>query len=398
MDARKATARLVGARPPFFDGSRVRAASSRSMARGMWSLSRCLVWSLLALVLAVILGHVLSQQNSYIAVTVAITAVGAVALNMLTGTAGLVSIGNAAYLGVGSYTAVILAGHLPFLVVAVIGGMVAGVIGLLIGIPSLRLRGLYLVFSTLALQEIAQFAFSRYDDSHHALAGNTIATATIGPLTIDSNQTWLIVATILLILVVVGARALLVGKPGRAWSAVARNDVAAAIMGIDVTRAKLSAFVYSSSIIGVAGVFLAYFLGNVSNTYFSLELAISYAVMILIGGLGSIGGAIAGATFVTVLPRIVTFLASVSSGGSANESLFVQRNLAQIEILIYGLCVMIFMFAKPDGLAGVWKSLARPIQTHVLGGKTTGSHPVMGEGGPPSPRPTRLLARRGSAQ
>ena len=149
---------------------------------------RAAVLGVALIVVVLLFGAGANQQYLYVGDSALVAAIAAIGLNVLTGRAGQVSIGNAAFLGIGAYTAVLLDNHLPFLVVILVGGVAAGIVGLAIGMPSLRLRGLYLVFSTLALQFIASFVFTQYDSSTNAIAGHQITTATIGPVTIAARS------------------------------------------------------------------------------------------------------------------------------------------------------------------------------------------------------------------
>lgn len=322
---------------------------------------RALVLGLVLVVVVALFGVGANQQYLYVGDAALVAAIAAIGLNVLTGTAGQVSIGNAAFLGVGAYAAVLLGNHLPFLLVILIGGVAAGIVGLAIGLPSLRLRGLYLVFSTLALQFIASFVFTQYDNSTNAISGHPINVPTIGGLAIVSEEQWYVFLLIAVVVVAVVVRAVLTGRPGRAWDAIRANEASAAIMGVDVRRTKLNAFVFSSFIIGVCGGITAYFVQNVSGDYFTLDMAVSYVAMILIGGLGSIGGAIAGAVVVTALPTVTTTVSTDLFGAGSNTG-FVQQNLPSINSGLYGLLILIFMFTEPRGLAGLARRLDGLVQ------------------------------------
>ena len=321
-----------------------------------WPSPRALICGLLLVAAIVLFGIGANQEYLYVGDAALVAAIAAIGLNVLTGTAGQVSIGNAAFLGVGAYTGVLLGAHLPFLLLLLIGGVAAAIVGLAIGLPSLRLRGLYLVFSTLALQFIASFAFTQYDSSTNAIAGHQIAAPSIFGLQIISEEQWYVFLLIAVVLIVLVVRGVLTGRPGRAWDAIRANEASAAIIGVDVRRTKLNAFVFSSFIVGVCGVITAYFVQNVSGDYFTLDLAVSYVAMILIGGLGSIGGAIAGAVVVTLLPTITTTISSDVFNSSSSTG-FVQSNLSVINSGIYGLLILIFMFTEPRGLAGLAQRL-----------------------------------------
>ena len=317
---------------------------------------RAAVLGVALIVVVLLFGAGANQQYLYVGDSALVAAIAAIGLNVLTGRAGQVSIGNAAFLGIGAYTAVLLDNHLPFLVVILVGGVAAGIVGLAIGMPSLRLRGLYLVFSTLALQFIASFVFTQYDSSTNAIAGHQITTATIGPVTIASEKQWYVFLLVVLVIVAVMVRPVLSGRPGRAWDAIRANEASAAIIGVDVRRAKLNAFVFSSFIVGMGGVITAYFVQNVSGDYFTLDLAVSFVAMIIIGGLGSIGGAIAGAVVVTALPTLTTTISSDLFNADSSTG-FVQQNLPAINAGVYGLLIMVFLFTEPRGLVGMAQRL-----------------------------------------
>jgi branched-chain amino acid transport system permease protein len=285
------------------------------------------------------------------------SAIGALGLNLLTGYAGQVSIGNAAFLAIGGYTVVFLGPQVPFPVPIIVGAVAAGIVGFIIGLPSLRLRGLYLIFSTLALQYLVSFAFDQYDSSTGAIAGHFITAPSLGFATLDNSRSWFVVLVIAVLLVALFVWNLARGRPGRAWGALRQNETAAAVMGVNVTRSKLVAFTASSTIIGLAGGIGAYFLQEVSVSYYSIDLAVSYIAMILIGGLASIPGSIIGATIVTMIP----FILSSTASGSGSEGGFLQHNLSSIETGIYGFAILIFLYFRPAGIASLFRSRVRAV-------------------------------------
>jgi branched-chain amino acid transport system permease protein len=297
-----------------------------------------------------------SDHDIYVADTVLLAGLSAIAINLLIGNAGQVSIGTAAFLGIGAYVAVFTSAQLPFLVVVALGGLVSAVFGLLVGLPSLRLRGMYLVFGSLALQYIAGFAMLSYDLKTNALAGHPIPVASIGPVQFEDYRAWFLFLGMAVSLVATSMWLALRGKPGRAWAQVRVNEVAAAAIGINVTRAKLGAFVTNAVLTGVAGAILAYFTSNVAAEFFTLDLAISYVAMILIGGLRSIPGSLIGAFVITALPY------ATQSAGAAIEHTFqvgmtgvIVRNIFSIDAVVYGLIVLAVVFFEPTGAVGLAK-------------------------------------------
>jgi branched-chain amino acid transport system permease protein len=278
--------------------------------------------------------------------------VSAIGLNLLTGYAGQASIGSAAFLALGGYTVVLLGPGTPFPIVFLVAIGVSAAVGLAIGLPSLRLRGLYLIFSTLALHFVVSFAVNEYDTQTNALAGHTIAPLDLGFMKVDTDGRWFFVLALVLAFVHWLSSNIVRGRPGRAFAAVRTNEAAAAVMGIDVRRTKLAAFTTSAAITGFAGALGAYFIGLVSAPYYSLPLAISYIAMILIGGLGTRVGPIIGAVIVTAVPFAMQNL-STSLASSTDGTGFLQQNLVSINNAIYGLAILAFLYFRPGGIASV---------------------------------------------
>ncbi|MHB8246008.1 MAG: branched-chain amino acid ABC transporter permease [Acidimicrobiales bacterium] len=278
--------------------------------------------------------------------------IGAIGLNLLTGYAGQVSVGSAPLLAIGAFTAAGTVHVAGFVVSVLAGGLAASLAGLVVGFPSLRLRGLYLVFSTLALLVVVQFAFQELQVDTGALAGWSFAVPTVATLQVGSLKAWYLVLAIAVLLTASASLGITGGKLGRAWQAVKGHDVAASVMGIDVTREKLRAFVVSSFIIGCAGALGAFFVGQVSYDSYGLELSVSYIAMIIVGGLGSIVGSMIGAVVVTALPFVISSVgASVSVDSSGSN--FIQTNLASIETGVYAAIVIAFLMFEPTGIAGL---------------------------------------------
>ena len=302
-----------------------------------------------------------SPFDLYIGNLCLLASIAALGLNLLTGTAGQLSIGSAALLAVGAYTSVPLSHHVGFLASVFGGGIAAATVGIIVGFPSLRLRGLYLVFSTLALQYVASFAFQQLQTSQNAISGYSPAAASIAGLVLNSDRKWFVILAITLFLACTSATSLMRGRPGRAWRSIRDHDVAAAVIGVNVTVAKLSAFLVSSFIIGCAGALGAFYLQNVSYETYSLDLAISYVAMIIIGGLGSVWGSVAGAAVVTALPYLVQNVGTIVLGST---SALIVNNLAALDITTYSVIVIAFLLFEPGGLAVISRRL-RGLAGHI---------------------------------
>lgn len=285
-----------------------------------------------------------------------IAGIGAIGANVVTGYAGQISIGTAGFLGIGGYSVVILRNTLPFPLPILVGMGISAVVGFIVGLPSLRLRGMYLIFSTIAFYYVAYIAFQEYDSITGASAGHDISP----PNFLTSYRVWLVVLAVILAFVAIAVWAIVRGTLGRQWSALRTNEVAAAVMGVNVTRAKLQSFAASSVIIALAGGLEPYIVGNVTYTYYTLNLAISYLSMILIGGLASIAGSIIGAGLVTVFPFALQAIGNAVEGGSTNG--YIAHNLSSIDVIVYGIAVVMILEMAPHGVIGIIVNAMRRVR------------------------------------
>lgn len=280
-----------------------------------------------------------------------IAVIGALALNLLTGYAGQVSLGHAGFLALGAYTAgaLVKEWEAPFLLVLAVAAVVSGLVGVLTGIPALRLRGLYLALGTLAFHFLVVYAISEYQSRQLGSVGLLMPDPVLWLFTIDTNVKWYYFLVTVAGLTLVACTNLVRTRTGRAWIAVRDRDIVAEAFGVNVAGYKLRAFVVSSALTGLSGALWAYYLHFVSVEAFTLTLAIQYIAMIVIGGLGSILGAVLGAAFITLLPEAVTVLyQGIVSSASA------QQNLIAAQSLVFGLLILLFLLLEPTGLVGIW--------------------------------------------
>ena len=300
-----------------------------------------------------------------------IAAVGAIGLNILTGFTGQISLGHAFFLGVGAYAAAVLAGRggLPFPLWLIGAAAIGGVIGGLVGPFALRLRGHYLAIVSLGLLFLGNHVFEHWTSVTGGLTGRAIsAPIAIGPVNLDNlaavgiplsrNQgffyfTWLVVGVLAL-----AAKNLLRTRPGRALQAVRDRDQAAEVIGVSLVHWKVGAFVVSSGYAACAGAMYAAFARYVSPLDWSLFLSIQYVAMIVVGGIGSVAGAVLGALFLTLLPRLVEagsgrlpFLANTGSGGGIT--------VFTLNQMLFGLLIIGFLLWEPMGLIELWRRLKR---------------------------------------
>ena len=277
---------------------------------------------------------------------VLLASIGAVALMLLTGYAGQISLGHAGLLAAGAFTAGILFKEFnaPMWVTVPAAAAVGAALGMIFGLPSLRLRGLYLAVSTLALHFIVIYAGGEYE-TRRGLSTGVVITP---PFT--DARAWYFVLLAAAAATVLLSLNLLRSRTGRAWRAIHGREAVAGALGISVHRAKLSAFVVSSTLTSIAGCLFAYYRGFVSAEAFSLFLTIQYVAMVIIGGIGSILGALLGAVFVVLFPYAIESLMKASALADRLSSLVFALNYAA-----FGLVMILFLVFEPQGLVGIWR-------------------------------------------
>jgi len=315
--------------------------------------------AVIAVLFVVVAPIVLDDYYLSIINLILIACVGAIGLNILVGYTGQISIGHAAFMSVGAYTAANLAvkADLPFWITLPAGGLMAAFIGALVGIPSLRIKGLYLAIATLAGQLIIEWTINHVP----AISGGTQASIEVAKPELFGYQLksqgelygFLLFFTIIAI---VGALNLVRSRIGRAFVAIRDQDIAAEIIGISIFRYKLLAFAISSFYAGVTGVLYTYYLGIANYEQFQLTTSIDYLAMIIIGGLGSILGSIFGAVFITLLP---TFLRNFmeSFGGLFFSDAELATVVPYLRLTVFGLLIIVFLVVEPEGLNRLWRNI-----------------------------------------
>jgi branched-chain amino acid transport system permease protein len=283
---------------------------------------------------------------------IAIAIIAAAGLNVVTGYTGLISLGTAAFLAVGGFTTAALAGKagLPFVVVIPLSGLLTALVGLVFGIPSLRLKGLYLAVATLAAHYIVEFTVSHWDHVTGGVNGISVPAAQFAGLTLSDDRKMFYLIFPVMVGLLLFTKNLFRTKTGKAFVAIRDQDISAAVMGVDVFRYKLLSFAVSSFLIGVAGSLLAYQARIISPENFPITLAIDYLGMVIIGGLGSILGSIFGAIFITLLPEVLR-LATDALGNTWPGLMVI---VAPIKTGVFGLVVILFLIFEPDGMAARW--------------------------------------------
>lgn len=307
------------------------------------------------LVFLVVFPFLVKGEYLWVGLQILIAVIGAVGLNILTGYTGMISLGQGAFFGVGAYTTAYVTTKLglSFWVGVPAAGLVTAMAGMIFGIPSLRLKGLYLAIATLASQFILEWVFLRWEPVTGGSFGIVIPRPAIGAFVFESDRSYYYLVLAITVAMVLFAVNLMRTRTGRAFMAVRDHYISAEIMGIDLFRYRIVSFGISSFYAGVAGALLGHSLKFVTSEQFNIGLSITYLAMIIIGGLGSILGSIYGAIFMILLPKVLTVItASVSAiiPGAAQLAIAFEQG-------VFGLIIILFLIFEPDGLAHRWKMI-----------------------------------------
>ena len=281
-----------------------------------------------------------------------IAVIAATGLNILTGFTGQISLGNAAFLAVGAYSTAYFSGKLglPFPIVIPLAGTTAALVGMVFGVPSLRLKGLYLAVATLAAHFVIEFTSTHGESMTGGVNGISVPAARLGGLELDGDRRLFYLILALAVGMLFFAKNLFRTKTGKAFVAIRDQDISAEVMGVSVFKYKLLSFGVSSFYVGVAGSLVAYQGHIISPENFPITVAIDHLGMIIIGGLGSILGSIFGAIFITLLPELLRV-----GTGSLGETFPKLIDLfAPLKQGIFGLAIVLFLLFEPDGMAARW--------------------------------------------
>jgi len=312
-------------------------------------------WALFIVFLIILFTFPLYFGNYWLGVlnSIGITLIAAVGLNILVGYCGQLSIGHAGFIAVGAYTSAILTSRLdmPFLVGLIAAGLISGLIGIIFGLPSVRVKGFYLAITTIAAQFIIIWVINHWGYTG-GFNGITVPYASIGGLTFrsESSQFYLIM-TITIICVFI-AKNLTRTKTGRAFIAIRDNDLAAEVMGINLVYYKLLAFFIGCFFAGIAGGLFAHWTGSLSAENFSFTESILYVGMIIIGGLGTNIGPIFGVIFIRVIQELLTV--ELGPGLERTLTIFPAGFASGVAPMAFGLVIVLFLVLEPRGLAHRW--------------------------------------------
>src|SRR5579863_1564893 len=320
----------------------------------------------------VILFFTIASEDWFTIVNYAmIAAIAALALNVLSGYTGQISLGLAFFMAIGAYTAALLGGPQPtssldpqgfglsVLIWLPAAGIVAALVGALIGPTALRLKGFYLGIVTLSLVFIGQYLFRNLSSITGGPQGRAFPTPTFGDFSFSQQNALFGVAVttgqqyFLFILLILVIAALFVGnvmrsRAGRAFRAVRDHEVGAAIMGVNLFEAKMGAFILSSFLAGIAGALFASYTSYITPTYWDLTLSIQFVDSIIVVGIASIWGSLLGAAFVFGLPQVIDHFLLLPTGGNGGG-----LNSGNLNALIYGVLIVVFLLFEPGGVLGL---------------------------------------------
>src|SRR5690606_5123847 len=333
-------------------------------------------WSYGILLLAVLAapyaldGYYIGQMTQ-----VYIFAIAGIGLMLLTGYTGLVSLGHAAFFGIGAYTEAVLTGagiHLPFMDEPIVFSFVwampvaaifAGIAGVVVGIPVLKLTGIYLAIATFAFAIVIEEVFSRWESVTNGYTGLLVESSYSGDINFGSGVPFYFLCLGLLILVILFSLNLLRSPTGRAMIAIRDSEISAQSMGVNLAQVKTIAFGLSAGVTGLAGALFAHKLGFLSPESFTVLQSIEFLVLIVVGGIGSLHGAVYGAMFVLALPQALAIARD-----------YVPTEIAQmpgIEPFIFGLLLVLVIIFEPYGIYGRWLKVKHYFQMFPIYKKST---------------------------
>jgi branched-chain amino acid transport system permease protein len=281
-----------------------------------------------------------------------ISVIGAVSLNLLTGACGQISLGHGGFIGVGAYTAGVLAAKgVPFILALPAAGAVAALAGLAFGLPSLRLKGIYLAISTLAAQLILEYVFLHWEKVTGGANGLAVMPPEFFGFSFDSDLKMFYLTLGCAVLCTLGVANVMRSRLGRAFVSIRDHYLSAEIVGVSLFGYKLRAFALSSFLAGIAGGLWAHYTMFITPEQFGIGLSISYLAMIIIGGMGRVIGGVFGAVFITLLPEVLNWAAQAAEGYLPGMS----SHLMALKGGVFGLTLVLFLLFEPEGLAHRWR-------------------------------------------
>ncbi|NVM25141.1 MAG: branched-chain amino acid ABC transporter permease [Desulfobacterales bacterium] len=310
-------------------------------------------WFVIFLILVATTPLYANEYHYFIMNLILVNLIGAIGLQLLIGFTGLLSLGHAAFMGVGAYTSALLITKFgcPFALSILFAGLMAALFGIIVGIPSLRIKGFYLMVATVAFQFVIEYIIIHWDNVTRGIRGIELPTPLFFGISLETNRAFFLFLFILMVFLMWGAKNITRSKIGRAFIAVRDNDVSAEIIGIPIFRYKLLSFAISSFYAGIAGALYAGLLRTAIPEDYIFLNSIIFLAMVLVGGLGILVGTVFGVIFITLIPilldLIVSYLAIVYD---PNITIL----LGPMKEFVFGGLIILFILFEPEGLVGVW--------------------------------------------
>jgi len=311
-------------------------------------------WLAVFVAAMVTLPFLMSRYQLSILNEMGIAVIGALGLNLLTGYTGQISLGHGAFVAIGAYTTGLLAGTLgvPFVISLPLSGLMAALLGMIVGIPSLRLKGLYLALGTLAFGFIVEYVLFHWDLTKGDL-GMAIPKIGADGFFIETERQYFFLIMFFAVLATLAAKNIARTKIGRCFVAIRDRDIAAEAMGISLAKYKIMAFAVSAFYAGVAGCLMAHYQKWIVPGNFDISLSIAYIAMIVLGGMGTILGSVLGAILITGIPHGIVFLTDVFRDTYPGLS----GLIVDIKLGIFGLIIVLTLLFEPQGLFGIYRRI-----------------------------------------
>jgi branched-chain amino acid transport system permease protein len=319
-------------------------------------LQRVVWWHPVVVLAIAVFPFVASPKWLLVGVQVGVAIIAAMGLNLLVGYTGQISIGQGGFLAVGAYSSgyFITRSGLPTVVAIVLAVLIATGIGVFVGLPALRLRGLYLAISTLAAQSIIIWTVRNWSWLTDGTGSFVVPSPVVFGFAFDSDFRWYWLIQAICGLSMLAMRNLIESNFGRAFVAIRDAEVAGSVVGVNVTRYKLLSFAISSAYVGLAGALIGSWREVVTWERFTVDVSVLYLAMIIVGGLGTLRGSVLGAVAMSALPVVIDDLAV----SLRDDVPFLVNKLPSIQTLIFGLIIVVFLVRVPGGIADL--KLPRP--------------------------------------
>jgi len=294
-----------------------------------------------------------NEYHYFIMNLILINLISALGLQLLVGFTGLLSLGHAAFMGVGAYTSALLVANwnCPFILSILIAGLAAAVLGLVVGVPSLRIKGFYLMVATLAFQFVIEYTIIHWDSVTRGIRGIELPVPHVFGISLGKNQSYFMLLFVLTVFLMWGAKNIVRSKIGRAFVAIRDNDVSAQIIGIPIFPYKLLSFSISAFYAGIAGALFAGLLRTAIPEDYIFLHSIIFLAMVLVGGLGRLVGTIFGVIFITLVPVLLDLIVSyIANVYDPNFTIY----LGPMKEFVFGGLIILFIILEPEGLVGMW--------------------------------------------